>query len=91
MTFLISGQSDNLIISQHKNNQLHKSFKSQNNKRTNCEIDNDKNKKKKAIIISTAVSVPVVTLGIIYGIKFYKKTNSKEFSILSLSKKWDYF
>lgn len=75
MTFLISGQSDNLIISQHKNNQLHKSFKSQNNKRTNCEIDNDKNKKKKAIIISTAVSVPVVTLGIIYGIKFYKKTN----------------
>ncbi len=67
-------QFNNLIIKYNSKN-FQPSFKSKNNNQPNCEIDNDKNKKKKTIIISTAVSIPFVTLGIIYGIKSHKKTN----------------
>lgn len=67
-------QSNNLIIKYNSKN-FQPSFKSQHNNQLNCEIDNDKNKKKKAIITVTAVSIPAITLGVIYGIKSHKKTN----------------
>lgn len=50
------------------------SFKSKNNKTTD-DINGKKDKTKKAIIIATAVSIPVATLGVIYGIKSHKKTS----------------
>ena len=50
------------------------SFRSKNNKTTD-DINGKKDKTKKAIIISTAVAVPVATLGVVLGIKCFKTKN----------------
>ena len=63
---------NNIMINYNKDFQLQPSFKSKNNQ-TNGEIIDDK--KKKAIIVSTAVAVPVVLFGVVLGIKFHKTKN----------------
>ena len=65
---------NNIIPNFNKSFKPSYSFKSKNDKTTD-EINDNRDKKKKVIIISTAVAVPIAALGVIYGIKCHKKPN----------------